>query len=112
MTVDSFSLTSKVAIVTGSGRENGIGAAIARALARNGAAVVIHYFSPSSASRAEAVAKGIIDAGGRASVVQAEITSPAGAKKFVADALQAFGAEKIDILGMYCDQASHGDNSS
>lgn len=99
MTVDSFSLASKVAIVTGSGRENGIGAAIARALARNGAAVAIHYVSPSSASRAESVAQGITKDGGKACVIRAEITSPSVAKKFVADTLHAFGADKIDILG-------------
>lgn len=97
---DTFSLPSKVAIVTGSGRENGIGAAIARSLARNSAAVAIHYVSSGSAPRAQTVAQQIIDAGGRACVVQADITSPAGSQKLVSETLQAFEADKIDILGM------------
>ena len=100
MASDTFSLTSKVAIVTGSGRENGIGAAIARALARNGSAVTIHHVSEGSVSRAQTVAQGIISEGGRACIVQADITSPAGAKKLVAETMQAFGVDKVDILGM------------
>ncbi|WQF76639.1 Putative short-chain dehydrogenase/reductase SDR, NAD(P)-binding domain superfamily [Colletotrichum destructivum] len=95
---DTFSLTSKVAIVTGSGRENGIGAAIARALARNGSALAIHHVSEASASRAQAVAQGIVSEGGQACVVQADITSPAGAKKLVAETMRAFGVDKVDIL--------------
>ncbi len=42
MTPDTLSLDGKVAIVTGSGRENGIGAAIAFALAVNGASITIN----------------------------------------------------------------------
>ncbi|KAM0274305.1 hypothetical protein ACHAQH_007979 [Verticillium albo-atrum] len=41
-------LQGKVPIVTGSGRENGIGAGIALAFARNGASVVVNYVSDSS----------------------------------------------------------------
>ncbi|CAH0034316.1 unnamed protein product [Clonostachys rhizophaga] len=81
MSPDTLSLASKVAIVTGSGRENGIGAAIARALARNGAAVTIHYVSDSSASRAAKVAQGIRDNGGKATVVQADVINNAGGNK-------------------------------
>ncbi|TQN65108.1 Versicolorin reductase 1, partial [Colletotrichum shisoi] len=98
MVSDTFSLTSKVAIVTGSGRENGIGAAIARALALNGSVITIHHVSEASASRAQAVAQGIVSEGGRACVVQADITSPAGAKKLVAETMRAFGVDKVDIL--------------
>lgn len=103
---DTFSLASKVAIVTGSGRENGIGAAIARALARNGAAVIIHYVSAGSLPRAQNVAQGIIDGGGRACIVQADITSPAGATQLVADTMQNFGVGNIDILGMWSHSAA------
>jgi len=42
MSADTLSLLGKTAFVTGSGKENGIGAGIARNLARNGASVVIH----------------------------------------------------------------------
>lgn len=99
MVSDTFSLTSKVAVVTGTGRENGIGAAIARALACNGSALAIHHVSEASAPRAQAVAQGIVREGGRACVVQADITSPAGAKKLVAETMRAFGVDKVDILG-------------
>ncbi|KAH7303767.1 hypothetical protein B0I35DRAFT_156520 [Stachybotrys elegans] len=98
MALDTLDLTSKTAVVTGSGRESGIGAAIARGLARNGAAVTVHYVSESSSSTAAKVAQGIRDAGGRATVVQADVNSPQGAEKIVAETLKAFGVDKIDIL--------------
>lgn len=96
MSPESLSLLGKVAIITGSGRENGIGAAIAIALARNGAAVTINHVSDSSAPRAEAIASSIRKAGGRAIVIQANVDE-AGAKKLVEGTVQAFGG--IDILG-------------
>lgn len=99
MTPDTLSLASKVAIVTGSGRENGIGAAIANTLARNGAAVTINYVSDSSAPRAAAVAKKIQDAGGRATVVKASVGSPKDAQDLVSKTLKAFDTDHIDILG-------------
>jgi NAD(P)-dependent dehydrogenase (short-subunit alcohol dehydrogenase family) len=58
-----------VALVTGAGDR--IGAAIARRLAQQGWAVVIHYRN--SASKAEAVAAGIRAAGGKASTVSADL---------------------------------------
>lgn len=101
MTPDTLSLDGKVAIITGSGRENGIGAAIAIALARNGAAVTINYVSDSSAPRAAAVAKTIQDNGGRAIVVQASVDRKEDGLRLVSETLEAFGTQKIDILGMY-----------
>ena len=59
MAVDTLSLAGKTALVTGSGRGTGIGAAIARALARNGASVAIHYVSEDSKARAEKIAVNI-----------------------------------------------------
>jgi len=96
---DTLSLEGKVAIVTGSGRENGIGAAIAWALARNGASVTINYVSDSVAPRAAAVAKKVEELGGKAAVVQVDITTPEGAAKLVNETLKAFQTDKIDILG-------------
>jgi NAD(P)-dependent dehydrogenase (short-subunit alcohol dehydrogenase family) len=98
MTVDTLSLARKVAIITGSGRENGIGAAIAMALARNGAAVVINHVSESSAERAAAVAKTIQAEGGKAFVVKAAVDE-AGASTLVHGAMKAFGSDHIDIVG-------------
>ncbi len=62
-------LTGKVALVTGAGR--GIGRAIARRLARDGALVAVHYGS--SASGARETVRAITDAGGRAFSVKARL---------------------------------------
>lgn len=99
MSADAPNLHGKVAIITGSGRENGIGAGIAFALARNGAAVVINYVSESSSPRAVEVAKSIERAGGKAVVVRADITTQEGAKTLVQEAMKALKTDKIDILG-------------
>jgi NAD(P)-dependent dehydrogenase (short-subunit alcohol dehydrogenase family) len=99
MAIDSLSLEGKIAIVTGSGRENGIGAAIATALARNGAAVIIHYVNTSVTQRAQAVAQSIRDAGGKAAVVQSSIETPDGAQYLVDETMRTFDTDHIDILG-------------
>lgn len=99
MTYDTLSLAGKIAIVTGSGRENGIGAAIARALARNGAAVTINHVSESSAPRAAAVARSIVASGGKAIVVKADVGSKQGADIIVSETLKQFATDRIDILG-------------
>lgn len=101
MTIDSLSLHRKIAIVTGSGRENGIGAAIAMTLARHGAAVTIHYVNDSITDRAQAIADGIREDGGKAAVIQASIETPEGAQYLVGETLRAFNTDHIDILGTY-----------
>lgn len=101
MPADTLTLAGKVAIVTGSGRENGIGAAIARAFARNGASVTIHYVSESSTERARKTAQSIRDEFGVAvAVVQADVSTQEGAQKIVADTLKQLGVDHVDILGM------------
>ena len=99
MAIDTLSLQGKVAIVTGSGRENGIGAGIALALARNGAAVVVNHVSASSADRALTVAKTLREAGGEAIVVQGGVDTLDGAKHLVAKTLEGLKTDHIDILG-------------
>jgi NAD(P)-dependent dehydrogenase (short-subunit alcohol dehydrogenase family) len=106
MTADNLSLAGKVAIVTGSGRENGIGAAIAFALARNGAAVTINYVSESSGPRAQVVAEKIRAEGGKATVIRAAVDQD-GAKALVDGTLKAFGTDHIDILGNLACLLSH-----
>ncbi|POR38711.1 Uncharacterized protein TPAR_01095 [Tolypocladium paradoxum] len=97
---DSLSLADKVAVVTGSGRENGIGAAIALALARAGARVTVNYVSESSASRAAEVGAGIESAvgNGRVAIVQADVSTREGSKKIVDETLAGFGVDHIDIV--------------
>jgi NAD(P)-dependent dehydrogenase (short-subunit alcohol dehydrogenase family) len=99
MPADTLSLTGKVAIITGSGRENGIGAGIAFALARNGAAVTINYVSESSTKRAEAVMQKIRDQGGKATIIRASVNEE-GAKTLVEGTLKAFETDHIDILSV------------
>ena len=101
MAPDTLSLAGKVAIITGSGKENGIGAGIAFALARNGASVVINYVSDASAPRAAEVANMIERDGGKAAVIRADVSTQEGAKKLVEESLKAFGVEAVDILGMW-----------
>ena len=101
MPADTLSLAGKIAIVTGSGRENGIGAAIARALARNGASVVINHVSESSGPRAANVVKGIEAQGGKAVVIRADVGKPEEAEKLAKETLKAFGTDKIDILSEF-----------
>jgi 3-oxoacyl-[acyl-carrier protein] reductase len=84
--------SDRVAIVTGASK--GIGAAIARHLARDGTAVVVNYAS-NAAAAAEVVAD-IERIGGRAIAVQADIGEPAAAQKLFDAATQAFGG--VDIL--------------
>ncbi|KAF4460085.1 versicolorin reductase [Fusarium albosuccineum] len=98
MAVDTLSLQGKVAIVTGSGRENGIGAGIALALARNGASVVVNYVSDSSENRATNVAETLRKAGGQAIVVKSAVDTLEGACDLVRKTLEGFKTDHIDIL--------------
>src|SRR3982751_481436 len=85
-------LTGKVAIVTGASK--GIGAGIAKALAAQGASVVVNYAS--SKAGADAVVETITAAGGKAVAVQGDVSKAAEVQGLIDAAIQAFG--RLDIL--------------
>jgi 3-oxoacyl-[acyl-carrier protein] reductase len=86
------SLKGKIALVTGGSR--GIGAAIAKRLAADGASVAITYARDANA--ASVVTKAIEAAGGKAIAIQADAVDPKAARASVEDAVSALG--KLDIL--------------
>jgi 3-oxoacyl-[acyl-carrier protein] reductase len=85
-------LHGKVALVTGASK--GIGAGIARELARRGAAVAINYSS--SKAEAEKLVGEIAAAGGRAIAVQGNVADPDAIGPFVQKVARELGP--IDIL--------------
>lgn len=85
-------LQGKVAVVTGASK--GIGAAIARALAAEGAAVVVNYAS--SREGADATVAAIVSAGGKALAVQGDVADAAQASALIEAATREFG--RLDIV--------------
>ena len=85
-------LEGRVAIITGAGR--GIGAALARGLALEGAAVVVNYSR--SEAEANSVAQAICSGGGRAVTVSADVGDLSAHVRLVNAALENFG--RLDIL--------------
>jgi 3-oxoacyl-[acyl-carrier protein] reductase len=85
-------LTSKVALVTGGSR--GIGAAIAKRLAAEGAAVAITYVN--GKQKADEVIDAIEAAGGRALAIRADSADVAAVKSAVAETVRTLGG--LDVL--------------
>ncbi|MFO0713248.1 MAG: SDR family oxidoreductase [Sandaracinus sp.] len=86
------SLEGRAALVTGAGRR--VGAAIARALAREGMSLALHCHT--SRDGAEQLATEVRAAGRGAVVLSADLASPAGCRGLVRDAIAALGG--IDVL--------------
>jgi 3-oxoacyl-[acyl-carrier protein] reductase len=85
-------LTNQVAVVTGASK--GIGADIAKALAAEGASVVVNYAS--SKEGADRVVKEITVNGGKAVAVQADVSKQADIARLFAETKKAYG--KLNIL--------------
>lgn len=85
-------LANKRILITGSSR--GIGAQLAKYVAAAGARVAINYRS--KAPRAEKIAAEIIEAGGDAITVGADVTDPVAVSSMMATITGAFGG--LDIL--------------
>jgi 3-oxoacyl-[acyl-carrier protein] reductase len=85
-------LNGRVAIVTGASR--GIGAAIAKRLAAEGASVIVNYSG--SEARANEVVQSITSDGGKAKALPANMRDPAAIKRLFNETLETFG--RLDIL--------------
>jgi 3-oxoacyl-[acyl-carrier protein] reductase len=92
MSTNTKKLTGKVAVVTGASK--GIGAAIAKHLAAEGAAVVVNYAS--SKAGADKVVAEITSAGGRAVAVQGDVAKKSDIDRLFAETKKAYG--QLDIL--------------
>jgi len=92
MSTNSEKLGGKVALVTGGSR--GIGAAIAKRLASDGAAVAITYSNAKQS--AEEVVRSIESADGRALAIQADNVDASAVKRAVDETVKFFGG--LDVL--------------
>ncbi|MBO7743590.1 SDR family oxidoreductase [Paenibacillus sp. MWE-103] len=101
--MERLSLQGKAALVTGASR--GIGRAIAERLGRDGAGVIVNYY-PGFHQEAEEVARGIVQGGGSALAVEADIADPAQLRRLFAVTEEQFG--HVDIVVLNAANVKHG----
>jgi 3-oxoacyl-[acyl-carrier protein] reductase len=85
-------LTNKAILITGA--NSGIGAAVSRAFAEQGARIAVHWNS--NATAAQRVAQDIQDAGGAAHLIQGDLARAGAARRIVQEGAEAL--EGLDIL--------------
>ena len=85
-------LKNKVAVVTGASK--GIGAGIAKGLAAEGAAVVVNYAS--SKEDADRVVSEIVEKGGKAIAIQADVAKAADVERLFTETSKRYG--RLDVL--------------
>ncbi len=85
-------LSNKVAVVTGASK--GIGAAIAKSLAAEGAAVVVNYST--SKTDADRVVAEIVEKGGKAVAIQGDVAKSQDVQRLFAETAKAYGT--LDVL--------------
>lgn len=88
----SYRLQEKVAVITGASK--GLGAAIAKHFAAEGASVVVNYSSSKEA--ADDIVDEIVEAGGKAIAIRADMRDPDHVRQLFAQANEAYG--RIDVL--------------
>jgi 3-oxoacyl-[acyl-carrier protein] reductase len=91
-TASGVPMRDAVALVTGGSR--GIGAAISRALAARGMSVAINYHM--NAEAAGALASELSKTGVRAEAIQADVSTPEGARALFEETLRRFG--RVDVI--------------
>ena len=98
--VDDLPFKGRIALVTGG--SGGIGAALGTRLARDGAAVAVHYAA--HRANAERVAAEIAAGGGRAIVVEADLRDTEATERLIDDVETRLGA--IDLLAANAGMAT------
>ena len=87
-------LDNRVVIVTGG--QQGLGSAILREMATEGAVCVVNYPTPIEADLANGLVKELNEGGGKSIAVEADVTSPQAVSRMVQSVLTKFG--RLDVL--------------